>query len=544
MTSGNVSDEPIAKDNDEALDAARGHRRRLPAPRPRHLRALRQLGGARRRRRASTWCGARAATARCRSRWRTDAAPPPVLALGAHLKNTFCILRDGRAFVGPHIGDLDHPLSLRHHEEALATYLRLFRAEPGAVAADLHPDYASTHLAERWWDARREPVRVQHHHAHIASVMAEHAPARPGHRRGLRRHRLRRGRHHLGRRVPALRRDRLPSASVTSPRWCSPAAIAARARAGGWRSRTSSPPALAETSSRRGFRAAPAPPTSGGGAWSAAWPPAVSRRRRSSTSAGRLFDAVASLLGVAHVSSFEASAAMRLEALARTVPAARVAPIAVRARGHAAGARHPCLVAALRRAAPRGPRRRRARRRVPREPGRGGGGGVRANSREATGRRRGWRSAAACSRTRCCWRAPPRCCGSRSLAVYTNHAVPANDGGVSLGQAFVAAVARRPAARGGGHDDGDETAHARRPTPTSPSSRAGSPRAAPPARRTSPPWRSELARPARRRWPTASSPAPPCWCSVRARAPPTPSTTPSSTCTPCCPAAARCPRCR
>ena len=97
-----------------------------------------------------------------------------MLALGAHLKNTFCVLHDGNAFTGPHIDDLDSPRTLAHQDEALRPYLRLFRTNPDTVAADLHPDYASTRLAERWWMEGAHAVRVQHHHAHIASVLAEH----------------------------------------------------------------------------------------------------------------------------------------------------------------------------------------------------------------------------------------------------------------------------------------------------------------------------------------------------------------------------------
>ncbi|MGH7723707.1 MAG: carbamoyltransferase HypF, partial [Candidatus Dormibacteria bacterium] len=173
MTSGNVSDEPIAKDNDEAAhrlgaiaDAFLVHDRDIYARYDDSV--VRVLDGQEHViRRARGHCPLPLEVT-------TEAAAPAVLALGAHLKNTFCILRDSRAFVGPHIGDLDDPQSLRHHDEALATYLRLFRTSASAVAADLHPDYASTRMAERWWQDGAQPVRVQHHHAHVASVMAEH----------------------------------------------------------------------------------------------------------------------------------------------------------------------------------------------------------------------------------------------------------------------------------------------------------------------------------------------------------------------------------
>ena len=173
MTSGNVSDEPIAKDNDEArerlgdiADAFLVHDRDIYARYDNSV--LRVVDGEQHVvRRARGYCPLPVELG-------TDASTPPVLAMGAHLKNTFCILRDGRAFVGPHLGDLDQPQSLGHQDEALSTYLRLFRAVPRVVAADMHPDYASTRLAEGWWAGGAAPVRVQHHHAHIASVMAEH----------------------------------------------------------------------------------------------------------------------------------------------------------------------------------------------------------------------------------------------------------------------------------------------------------------------------------------------------------------------------------
>jgi hydrogenase maturation protein HypF len=73
--------------------------------------------------------------------------------------------------VSQHIGDLDHPLSLAAQERTVTDYERLYGLEPVAVACDLHPDYATTRLAE----ASGLPViTVQHHHAHVASAMAEH----------------------------------------------------------------------------------------------------------------------------------------------------------------------------------------------------------------------------------------------------------------------------------------------------------------------------------------------------------------------------------
>ncbi len=177
MTSGNVSEEPIAKDNDEALDRLGGiadhfllHDRDIYARYDDSV--VRVVDGTPRMiRRARGYCPLPLPLP---LPLRVDPSDGAVLGLGAHLKNTFCVLHGGNAFVGPHIGDLDSPLTLGHHDEALHTYLRLFRATPATVAADLHPDYASTRIGERWWEAGTREVRVQHHHAHIASVLAEH----------------------------------------------------------------------------------------------------------------------------------------------------------------------------------------------------------------------------------------------------------------------------------------------------------------------------------------------------------------------------------
>ena len=96
----------------------------------------------------------------------------PVLACGAHLKNTFCFAAGDQAWLGPHVGDLDNLEACRHYEEQIERFQRFLGIRPEVVAHDLHPDYFSTMHAEQ----RPEPVKVgvQHHHAHVASAMAEH----------------------------------------------------------------------------------------------------------------------------------------------------------------------------------------------------------------------------------------------------------------------------------------------------------------------------------------------------------------------------------
>jgi len=96
----------------------------------------------------------------------------PVLALGADLKNTICIVRRGRAYVSQHIGDLEHADALAFFEETIEHFQGILETRPALVAHDLHPGYHSTAFARRLDGVRR--VAVQHHHAHAAACMAEH----------------------------------------------------------------------------------------------------------------------------------------------------------------------------------------------------------------------------------------------------------------------------------------------------------------------------------------------------------------------------------
>lgn len=99
---------------------------------------------------------------------------PPVLAFGGHVKSTFCLVRDGAAVVSQHQGDLGDPATVDDYEKNLALYAELFDHRPELLAADLHPEYVSTRLArDRAASTRLPLVGVQHHHAHIASVLAE-----------------------------------------------------------------------------------------------------------------------------------------------------------------------------------------------------------------------------------------------------------------------------------------------------------------------------------------------------------------------------------
>jgi hydrogenase maturation protein HypF len=96
----------------------------------------------------------------------------PVLAVGGHLKNTFCLAVDDMAVLGPHVGDLDGPECLDALSEAVDRMQRFLAVEPEVIAHDLHPDYVSTRYALSRPGGRK--IGVQHHHAHVVSAMAEH----------------------------------------------------------------------------------------------------------------------------------------------------------------------------------------------------------------------------------------------------------------------------------------------------------------------------------------------------------------------------------
>jgi hydrogenase maturation protein HypF len=104
-------------------------------------------------------------------------APRPVLACGAELKNTFCLAKGEHSFVSQHIGDLaDYP-TLMSFVESIEHIGRLFDIQPEVVAHDLHPEYLSTKYAKQMTGV--DLVGVQHHHAHIASCLADRGEAGP-----------------------------------------------------------------------------------------------------------------------------------------------------------------------------------------------------------------------------------------------------------------------------------------------------------------------------------------------------------------------------
>ena len=183
MTSGNVSDEPIAYGDEDALarlseiaDLFLLH------DRPIHTRTddsvVRVVDAPRQRR-----------TILRRSRGYVPAALPlagagthrSLLACGAQLKNTFCLAKGGRAWVGHHVGDLENYETLRSFREGIEHFQRLFAVTPEVLVHDLHPGYLSTQYAleREEQEEAAELLGVQHHHAHLAACLSEHGESGP-----------------------------------------------------------------------------------------------------------------------------------------------------------------------------------------------------------------------------------------------------------------------------------------------------------------------------------------------------------------------------
>jgi hydrogenase maturation protein HypF len=105
---------------------------------------------------------------------------PQILACGAGEKNTFCLTRDNHAFVSQHIGDMENIETLEHYERTVELYKQLFRINPTIIAYDMHPEYLPTRYAlEQAEQQDLKPVAVQHHHAHIASCLADNGKEGP-----------------------------------------------------------------------------------------------------------------------------------------------------------------------------------------------------------------------------------------------------------------------------------------------------------------------------------------------------------------------------
>jgi hydrogenase maturation protein HypF len=234
-------------------------------------------------------------------------AGPPVLACGGWLKNTVCVTRGDEAFLSPHIGDLDNAASCEALDEAAFHLLDILQVEPAAVAHDLHPDFYSTRFAASFARARGIPaIEVQHHHAHIAAVCAEHGVAGPV----------------LGVALDGVGHGidgeawggellRVAGGDFTRLGSFSPVRLPGGDRAARepWRVAASLLHDLGRGDEIAGRFARPA-------AASVAQMLAKRVNCPPTTSAGRWFDGAAALLGVREVNAFEGQAAMQLEALA------------------------------------------------------------------------------------------------------------------------------------------------------------------------------------------------------------------------------------
>jgi hydrogenase maturation protein HypF len=170
MTSGNFSEEPIATDNEDALerlaslaDAFLLHNRDI------HIRCD-----------DSVVRIDRPPSAVYLRRSRGYAPYPvhlsfetrPTLAVGGELKNTFCLTRDKYAFLSHHIGDMENVETYASFEQGIEHLSHLFRITPEIIACDMHPGYFTTQWAQRSTFGL-QPVAIQHHHAHIAACMAD-----------------------------------------------------------------------------------------------------------------------------------------------------------------------------------------------------------------------------------------------------------------------------------------------------------------------------------------------------------------------------------
>ena len=173
MTSGNLSEEPIVTDNDEArarlaplCDALLLHNRPIHTRCDDSVARVTAATGPFSLRRARGY-----APSALKLPW--DA--PPLLAGGGELKNSFCLTHGRYAFLSPHIGDLENYETWQSFEQGVDHLQKLFRVQPELLAYDLHPNYLATRYILARATAEGLPaIGVQHHHAHIAACMAEH----------------------------------------------------------------------------------------------------------------------------------------------------------------------------------------------------------------------------------------------------------------------------------------------------------------------------------------------------------------------------------
>lgn len=328
-TSGNVADDPILFTNADAVatlaavaDAFLLHDRDIAAP----------CDDSVARSAAGTIVPIRRGRGHAPLTIQIAADGPPLLAVGGDLKTTVCVAAAGRAILGPHLGDAGSPAVLAALDHWAEHLLGLCGVEPRVVVADLHPRSLSAAWAARFAGQRRiQLVRVQHHEAHVAALMTEHGIPLPGSAAA--------GSAPAGSGSAGDERPLIAACfdgtgyGHDGTIWGGEFFIADRH--GLRRAAHLEPFALpgGDASVRHPWRTAAAVLHAGGIGWEPALPPLVVRsaadcavlRRQldrglscaTTSSMGRLFDAVASLAGGCHSVDHEAAAAMRLEALAR-----------------------------------------------------------------------------------------------------------------------------------------------------------------------------------------------------------------------------------
>ena len=309
MTSGNLSDEPICKDNAEArerlaalADGFLMHDRAIHVPCDDSV--------------VRVFEGRELPVRRSRGY-----APYPIklaqpmpntLAAGGELKSTFCLTRDDLAYLSQHIGDMENLETLGAFERALNHFVTLFRAPPARIACDLHPGYLSTQWARGYAGKHSLPlIEVQHHHAHIASILAEHG-------------------HDANERAIGIAFDGT-GYGIDGAIWGGEVMIANARGFERFAHLKYVPLPGGDASIKRPYRTALAHLWAAGIAWDAALPgvaltsPAERRVLQQqldknlncapTSSMGRLFDAIAALIGIRQTVTYEAQAAIEMETL-------------------------------------------------------------------------------------------------------------------------------------------------------------------------------------------------------------------------------------
>ncbi|WP_442855160.1 carbamoyltransferase HypF [Bradyrhizobium sp. CCGE-LA001] len=229
---------------------------------------------------------------------------PPVLAVGGALKSTITLTRGNEAFVSQHIGDLDTAEGIRFFEETIRHLTSALDVEPVVIAHDLHPDMASTRFAEATGRAR---IAVQHHHAHAAAVIAEHGLERPTLALVLDGHGYGSDGGNWGGELLLCEEIRFQRIGHLAPLKMPGGDHAVREP---WRMASAILHLLGRRNDIR-YRFAEQPKAERLGAL------LDQAGGATTTSAGRLFDAAAALLGIATLQTYEGEAAMKLEACVR-----------------------------------------------------------------------------------------------------------------------------------------------------------------------------------------------------------------------------------